>query len=87
MPNGKPMLDELEYNRLIKGLSDRELQEFTARQLYDIKIIAFTNTERIGVLEKRDVSLRRAGGIGGAIGSAIGAGVVCAVNYFTGKNP
>jgi len=87
MPNGKYMLNDLEFEKEINKMTDRQLMEFTARQVWDVNIIACANRNRIQKLE--GVNLRassKAGGIGGIIGSAIGALTVFLVNHFTGRS-
>lgn len=79
MPNGRYFLNDMELERHIKHLSDRELLEFTARQTYDVSILAADNKKRIGRLEGQ--SNRRTGIIGGG-GAAIGVAIASAIDYF-----
>jgi hypothetical protein len=82
MPNGRYFLNDLAFEQQIKDMSDRQLLEFTARQTYDVSILATTNAKKISTLEHRDKKF--AGAMGG-IGGAIGAGIITAINYFTGR--
>ena len=58
----------------MKGLSDRELIEFIARQTYEICGVVTSQGDRISSLEGRD---RRSYGIAGFLGA-----LVAAVGYF-----
>lgn len=80
MPNGRYFLNDMEFEQHIKNLSDRELLEFTARQTYDVSIVAGSNKKRIGKLEGQ--SNKRSGVIGGG-GAMIGAAIVAVINHFT----
>ena len=79
MSNGDEMLDDLEFERQIGKLSDRGLQEFTARQVYETRKIVYSNTGRIDNLES---NRRKTYAVTGGIGSMIGAAVVAVFNYF-----
>ena len=76
---GQNMLNELDFERQMRDMSDRELLEFTARQTFDIKKLAYSNEGRISKLEKRDN--RRLGFISG-LAALFGAAVAAVVNYF-----
>ena len=79
MPNGRYFLNDMEFEQHIKNLSDRELLEFTARQTYDVSILAASNKKRVGKLESQ--SNKRSGVRGGG-GAMIGAAVVAVIDYF-----
>lgn len=86
MPNGQEFLDDMEFERSIGKMSDRELSEFTARQVYDVKIVVGNNTNniekntnRIYKLEKKD---RKWFGIIGLAGSFVGALIVVLIEHF-----
>jgi hypothetical protein len=82
------MTDELEFENQIKGMPDRQLNEFVARQVYGIRqncvaeASKYTSLEtRVSAVESSDKKLLLAsGGIGGSITGAIFA----AINLFTG---
>jgi len=82
MPNGKEFLNDLELEREIKGMSDRQLSEFTARQVYDISILSTDNRDRIRTLEKRG---RKYYGISGGIGATITGIVIGVIEYFRNR--
>ena len=77
------MLDDLEFEKRIAELSDRGLQEFTARQVFETRKDVSTNTKRIVKLEKKSNKII---GITGGLGSLIGAAIVAILNYFTGRS-
>jgi len=79
MPNGNYWLNEMEFERALKQMSDRDLLEFTARQTYSVCLLAQNNEKRISSLEKRNH--RIIGTIGGIAG-VIGAIIASAINYF-----
>lgn len=79
MPNG--ILSEAEFENEIKNLSDRQLSEFVARQVYDICKQREAEDKRIAVLEGRDKKF--AGALGGVSG-AVGAILVSVIDYFVG---
>lgn len=71
------MIDELTFKEKIKTLSDREISEFTALQLYDMCKLCSDHTIKIQRLEDRDhKQFGVAGGIGGAIVAIVGAVIV-----------
>ncbi len=72
MPNGKYVLNDLEFENKIEGMDDRKLLEWCARLSYD-------NAIRLGVIESRH---RRNVGIMGGIGTFVGAAIVGAIDYF-----
>ena len=67
MPNGRYILNDLEFDKEIKGKSDRGLMEFTAQ-------LSYSNAIRIISLEKKDKrAFKFASGIGAFSGSAVAA--------------
>ncbi len=78
------MLNDLEIEKAIGEMPDRKLLEFTARQVCAIHAIALDHEKRITGLETHDKKLF--GAVGG-ISGLIGAGIVAAINYFTGQHP
>lgn len=75
MPNGKYILNDLEFEDHIKNMSDRELMEFSAR-------LGYSNTIRITSLESRG---KRTMGAMGGVGALIGAFVMGALDYILRK--
>lgn len=69
------LLDELEFDQKIAGLNDRELMEFTARQVFAMTKMCHNHGDRITALEGRGSGLKAAGGFGGVVGGTI-AGLV-----------
>jgi len=72
LPNGRYVLNDLEFDKEIKAMSDRDLMEFTAK-------LSYGNTIRISTLEGR--SKRTMGFIGG-IGAISGAAIASVLDYF-----
>ena len=72
MPNGKYVLQDMDFDEKIKEMNDRELLEFTAR-------LGYSNTIRITTLENRDK--KSMGFIGGASG-LLGGIIVFVLDYF-----
>jgi len=79
MPNGKDMLNEMEFKEHIKEMKDRELSEFTALQVWEACATLQDHSIRILKLEKRN---HRITGWIGTIGVLIGAVVVGIIDYF-----
>lgn len=63
--NGK-MLNEMDFEKRLKEMPDRDLQEFTARQIFSICKRCEVHGKRITALESLD---RRMLIAGGAVGS------------------
>ncbi len=57
MTDGKEILNELDFDKDIKSKPDRELAEFTARQVYDICTRCAKEDKRITTLEGRIMKL------------------------------
>lgn len=79
MPDGRYLLNDIEFEQAIKEMDDRQLLEFTARQTYSISNTVAGHDKRIKSLEGQ--SNRRSGFIGGA-GAIIGAAVSSIVDYL-----
>lgn len=73
------MLDDMEFERQLAEMSDRQLMEFNARQSFQMNKTCRNHGDRItaieGELQRRGSGLKAAGGIGGFLGGTI-AGVV-----------
>lgn len=80
MPNG--MLNDLEFEQRIQQMNDRELLEFTARQMYDVCLTVNNHDSRIGTLENRD---KKSFGLASGIGTFIGAVIVAIIDFLTRK--
>jgi len=82
-PNGRYiMLNDLEYEEKIRRMNDRELLEFTTRQIYDIYTITEDNRKRIEALERID---KKAFSIVSGLGAFAGAAIAVIVDFFVGK--
>ena len=79
MSNKKEFLNRLEIEESFRGMSDRQLIEFTARQVYEVCRVASNHTDRIQALEKQNTKFF---GIIGGVGTIIGAVVVSIINYL-----
>ena len=79
MPNGKYVLNNLEFEKSISNLKDRELLEFVARQNYETCIRCEKHNTRIIALENQS---KKISGIFGGIAGLIAAIVVGIINYF-----
>jgi len=82
MHNGRYMLNDLEYEEKIRRMNDRELLEFTARQIYDIYTLTEDNRKRIEALERID---KKAFSIVSGLGAFVGAAIAVIVDFFVGK--
>lgn len=82
MTSRESMLNNLEFEKEIKGMTDRSLLEFTAREVYGLRLESADHSKRINDLEKRD---RKFFGAVGGVGGAIGAGIITAIDYFFHK--
>ena len=76
------ILNDLEFEAHIKGMTNRKLLEFNSRQIYDVCQVVAEHGNRITSVEKKSNKI-----IGGAaaIGTGIGALVIAGINYFTGR--
>jgi len=72
MPNGRYILNDLEFNKEIRAMSDRDLLEFTTK-------LAYSNAIRITSLESRN---RKTMGVIGGVGGVIGAAIAATIDYF-----
>lgn len=70
--SGNGFLTDLEVEERIQEMSDRELLEFTARQVHN-------HSKRIAALES---TRRKVTGTWAGIGTFVGAAVVAAINFF-----
>ena len=75
MPNGRYVINDLDFENKIKEMCDRELQEFTAR-------LSYSNAIRIISLEGKDKKMM---GTVGGISAVIGATIVTIANYLLGR--
>lgn len=82
MIDGKDMLNEMDFEEAIRKMDDRELSEFTARQVYDTRLVTTSNSKRIKSLEGKE---RKLIGIGGAIIVFIATALSATINYFLNR--
>ena len=83
MPNGKYVLNDLEFERIISGMGDRDLLEFVARQNYETCIRCDSHNKRIISLENDN---RKISGITGGISGTITGVIIGVISYFTNRN-
>lgn len=81
MPDG--MLNEAEFENEMKEMSDRQLIEFTARQVFGIHTNCKKEDIRIKALESRD---KKTFGLSGGAGAVFGGIMVAIIDYFTKKS-
>ena len=79
MPNGKCVINELDFERRISSMGDRDLLEFVARQNYETSIRCEKHNSRITALENQS---KKISGIFGGIAGLIAAIVIGIINYF-----
>jgi len=72
MPDQGNMLTDMEFEEQLKSMGDRQLLEFTARQVYD-------HGRRIQCIERQN---KRMIGIFGAAGTIIGSIIATIIAYF-----
>ena len=82
MSNGNYVNGELEFERNISALPDRELLEFVARQNYETCIRCEKHNTRITALENES---KKISGITGGIAGTFTAVIIGVINYFVGK--
>ena len=89
MPNGTNLLTEAEFENEIEKMTDRQLGEFTARQI--MKVTARCMAEatefeklsgRIKAVEDHD---RKSFVVTGTAGGSVGAAIAVLVNYILGS--
>lgn len=78
MNNGE-MLNDLEFEQRIGELNDRDLSEFTARQIFEARKDIHSNTKRIKSLEGKN---KKIFAITGATGTIIGGAIVAIIEHF-----
>jgi len=76
---GMNFLDDMELERQLGDMSDRELNEFTAHQVYQVCNLAQSNERRIVNLEKRSNKFI---GLVGTIGAFLGALIVGGLDFL-----
>lgn len=73
---------ELDFEKRISEMPDRQLLEFVARQAFDTNSRCTNHTSRLITLESGD---KRQSGIVGGISGAITGVIIGVINYFTVK--
>ena len=75
--------DQLEFEENIRKMDDRELLEFTARQVYSVRELCPLHEKRLKVLEDIDKHDKRRLSLSGSVGGLIAGGVVALLDYFS----
>ncbi len=73
------MVNEAEFENEMKEMSDRQLSEFTARQIVAICKRCTTEDVRITALEGQS---KKAFGITGGVSGAVGAAVIAILDFI-----
>ncbi len=81
MPSG--IIQELEFEKRISGMPDRQLLEFVARQNWETCLRCESHDTRIKILETGSKSIS---GIMGGISGAITGIIIGIINYFTNRS-
>ena len=76
-------INELDFEKKINDLPDRQLLEFVARQNYETCIRCENHNARLQVLE---VGIKKISSIAGAITGTITAVAIGILNYFIVRN-
>ena len=77
------MLDEMEFEKRLKEMPDRQLLEFVAHQTYEVCRDVTFQEKRIMALENIN---KKYFGITGGISAIIGGAIIAVINYFFNKN-
>lgn len=80
MPNGNCVLNELDFERKIQTMPDRQLLEFVARQNYTTEIRCVNHAKRITSLESGN---QRMSSLTGGISGTIAGIIIGIISYFT----
>mgnify|MGYP001577527881 CR=1 FL=1 len=83
MPNGMFVTNELDFEKKIADMKNRQLLEFVARQNYETCIRCEKHDRRIFILENQN---KRASGITGGITGTLASIIVAIINYFFVRN-
>ena len=81
MPNG--IINELDFEKRIREMADRQLLEFVARQTFEITGKCRTYDAQIASLEAGN---RRASSVIGGITGTITAIIIGIINYFINRS-
>jgi len=71
-PNGRYILNDMEFTNKLKAMSDRELAEFSAE-------LGYSNAMRLTTLEGRG---KRTLGIAGGAGALLGGAIAGLIDFF-----
>ena len=77
------ILDEMEFDKRLKEMPDRQLLEFVAHQTYEVCRDVTLQEQRITSLENVN---KRAFGITGGISAILGGAIIAVINYFFNRN-
>ena len=83
MSNGKCILNELDFEKSIQDMPDRQLLEFVARQNFETSLRCQRHDVRISTLESGN---KKQSGIVGAVSGTITAIIIGIIGYFTNRN-
>ena len=72
-------LDRMELDKRIEGMENRQLMEFTAKEVYSISVQVTDHQKRIKKLENRN---RKEMGLVGTIGGILGVAFASILDYF-----
>ncbi len=75
----EPILDEMEFEKQLSSMKDREIIEFTARKVYRSSLLLTSHEDAIEKLKQRDA---KALSIGGTVGGTIGASMAAIVYWI-----
>ena len=82
MTDGNQVNRELEFEKRINGMADRQLLEFVARQNYETCLRCEAHDKRITSLEN---SNKKISGIVGGVTGTVTAIIISVINYFVGN--
>jgi hypothetical protein len=82
MQNGKKVLNELDFEKRIQEMEDRDLLEFVARQSYDANISCAQFEQRIAEIETGN---RKSSTVAGSVAGTATSVIVGLISYFTNR--
>ena len=76
------IINEAEFENAIRTMSDRQLTEFTARQIFDVCKNCAVQSARLDVLEGRD---KKFVGVVGGVGGVLGGAIIAVLNWLSSR--